>query len=72
MKGMTYLAIAMLSVMSGSLYAATASGLTALNDQELAAETGQALFNLTYTAPTDTANLERTRSGGEQQMAFIN
>lgn len=70
MKGMNYLAIAMLSVMSGSLYAATASGLTALNDQELAAETGQALFNLTYTAPTDTANLERTRSGGEQQMGF--
>lgn len=56
MKGMNYLAVAMLTVMSGNVYAAVDSGLTVLNDQELAAETGQALFNMSYLAPTDTGS----------------
>ncbi len=59
MKGMNYLAIAMLSVINATVGAVStaANGLEVLNDQELSAETGQALFNLAYTAPNDSANL---------------
>ena len=59
MKRMTYLAIAMLSVINATVGAVStaANGLEVLNDQELSAETGQALFNLAYTAPNDSANL---------------
>jgi hypothetical protein len=60
MKKISYLAIAMLSVMSANVYAAVDSGLTVLNDQELASETGQALFNLQYLAPTDTGSNSAT------------
>lgn len=60
MKRISYLAIAMLSVMSANVYAAVDSGLTVLNDQELASETGQALFNLQYLAPTDTGSNSAT------------
>ena len=58
MKRKNYLAIAMLAAISGSSFADSVHGLTALTDTELSAETGQALFNLTYTALTDTVNLE--------------
>lgn len=70
MKKKNYLAIAMLAAISGSSFADSVHGLTALTDTELSAETGQALFNLTYTAPTDTVNLERTRLGGDTTMGF--
>lgn len=54
MKGMSYLAIALLSIMGAHAIAGT--GLTALNDNELSAESGQALFNMSYIAPTATGN----------------
>lgn len=54
MKRICYLAIAMLSAVSGQNFAATGSSLTALNDSEMAAETGQALFNMSYIAPGGT------------------
>ena len=37
-------------------------GLTSLTDKELADETGQALFNLSYISPTDTTNLMRSKN----------
>ena len=42
MKKMNYLAFAMLSVMSTTVYAAMDNNLTALTDSELSTETGQA------------------------------
>ena len=51
MKRMNYLAIAMLGMMSGSVLAATGNSLTVLTDSELSAETGQALFNMSYIGP---------------------
>lgn len=70
---MNYLAIAMLSVMSGSVSAAinTASGLEALNDQELAAETGQALFNMSYIAPTDATNLMNGKNNAGTSVGSV-
>jgi len=40
-----------------------ASGLVSLSDAEMAETQGQALFNLSYIAPTDAANLEQARAG---------
>lgn len=40
-----------------------ASGLVSLSDAEMAETQGQALFNLSYLAPTDAANLEQARAG---------
>lgn len=71
MKRMTYLAIAMLSVMNTSIHAAVDSKLTALNDQELAAESGQALFNLSFTAPTDATNLMNGKNIGGTSVGNI-
>ena len=51
MKRINYLAIAMLGMMSGSVLAATGNSLTVLTDSELSAETGQALFNMSYIGP---------------------
>ena len=50
-----------------SAYANT-STLTSLTDTEMSATTGQALMSLSYIAPTDAANLERARSGGDQTV----
>lgn len=46
------------------------STLTSLTDTEMSATTGQALMSLSYIAPTDAANLERARSGGDQTVGF--
>ena len=54
MKRMNYLAIAMLGMMSGSVLAATGNSLKVLTDSELSAETGQALFNMSYIGPGGT------------------
>ncbi|XID74367.1 hypothetical protein ACF3NA_07400 [Alkanindiges sp. WGS2144] len=50
--------IGMLMSISATSYAEI--GLTSLSDDEMAAETGQALFNMSYIAPNDTGN---TRNG---------
>ena len=42
------------SLMLVSVISQAATGLTALDDHELAAETGQALLNMAYTAPSNT------------------
>lgn len=48
--------------MSANSLAYAAEGLTSLTDQELAAETGQALFNLSYISPTDSTNLMKNKT----------
>ena len=50
MKGLNYLALIVLVTMGNSTFAMQ-EGLTALTDTELSAETGQALFNMSYIAP---------------------
>lgn len=56
MKAIKYLSMAMLGIMGSGIFAASASEMTALNDNELAAEAGQALFNASYLSPTATGN----------------
>ncbi|TCM65830.1 hypothetical protein EC844_11476 [Acinetobacter calcoaceticus] len=50
--------------------ATSSSRLSAMSDEQLAQTTGQALLNLTYTAPRDAVNLETRRSGGDKNMGF--
>lgn len=45
------------------LPSSSTSGLVALSDGEMSEANGQALFNLSYIAPTDAANLEQARAG---------
>ncbi len=52
--------IGLLMSMSTASYAA--QGLTSLTEDEMAAETGQALFNLSYISPTDSSNLMRNKT----------
>lgn len=56
MKVMNYLAMTMLGLMSSASFAAASSGMIALSDNELSTETGQALFNMSYIAPSATGN----------------
>ena len=53
MKGLNCLAFTVLAVMGSHVFAME-RGLTALTDTELSAETGQALFNMSYIAPGGT------------------
>ena len=46
------------------------SDLQKMSDQELSDTTGQALMSLSYIAPSDTANLEARRSGGNTNIGF--
>lgn len=72
MKRMNYLTFAMLAVMSGSAVATSfSSGLSVMSDQELAAETGQALFNLSYIAPTDAANQMNGKTVGGTSVGSV-
>lgn len=57
-----------LSVLAMSMtHAAT---LQALTDEQLSETTGQALMSLSYIAPTDIANLEARRTGGDSSVGF--
>lgn len=68
---MNYLAFAMLSVMSTTVYAAMDNNLTALTDSELSTETGQALFNLSYIAPNDAVNLMNGKTIGGTSVGDV-
>ena len=58
-----------LSVLAMSMtHAAT---LQALTDEQLSETTGQALMSLSYIAPTDIANLEARRTGGDSSVGFL-
>lgn len=65
MKAIKYLSMAMLSIMGSSVFALPAtSEMTALSDNELAAESGQALFNMSFIAPNDASNLMKGKTIG--------
>ncbi len=44
--------------------------LKSMTDSELSATTGQALMSLSYVAPTDLANKEALRDGGDKTIGF--
>ena len=56
MKRMNCLVVAMLAALSGNAFATTGEGLKVLTDSEMSAETGQALFNMSYIAPSASGN----------------
>ncbi|MFW1666668.1 hypothetical protein [Acinetobacter ursingii] len=49
----------------------SANGLTNLTDKELSEQTGQALFNLSYIAPTDSSNLMNGKTIGGNSAGAI-
>jgi hypothetical protein len=49
---------------------ATAGTLKSMTDTELSATTGQALMSFSYIAPTDLANKEALRDGGDKTIGF--
>ncbi|NNP68507.1 hypothetical protein [Acinetobacter sp. Ac_5812] len=49
---------------------ATTNTMQSMTDSEMSATTGQALMSLSYISPTDAANLEKNRSGGDQAIGF--
>lgn len=60
------LSISILAISSFSTFVGADTGLTLLSDSEMAAETGQALFNMSYIAPTDAKN----KMGGAADIGF--
>nr|WP_174506581.1 hypothetical protein [Acinetobacter sp. Marseille-Q1620] len=60
--------LSFLILSSGSIFASPT--LHSMNDEELAATTGQALMSLSYIAPNDSVNLETSRSGGDRNVGF--
>lgn len=71
MRRFKSLHLAMLTLGSLCLNSAYASEtLHSLSDSEMSATTGQALMSLSYIAPSDTANLETHRSGGDTSVGF--
>jgi len=53
-----------------SLAYAVPNTLKSMTDSELSATTGQALMSLSYVAPTDLANKEALRDGGDKTIGF--
>lgn len=53
-----------------SAFSISGSAMQQMSDQELADTTGQALMSLSYLAPTDSANLETHRTGGDKNIGF--
>ena len=67
---LNYLKIALCLGSSVALSISHAGTLQTLTDEQLSETTGQALMSLSYIAPTDTKNLETTRSGGATNIGF--
>lgn len=65
-----YLSVALLVFSSLAINSSHAGTLQPMTDQQLSNTTGQALMSLTYIAPTDAANLEAKRSGGDTGIGF--
>ncbi|WP_228256334.1 hypothetical protein [Acinetobacter wuhouensis] len=61
--------LALNTALSSSTFAQP-STLINLSDEQLAETTGQALMSLSYIAPTDKANLETARNGGDKNIGF--
>lgn len=58
------------SVVAISAVYAQSTTLKSMSDEQLSETTGQALMSLTYVAPTDSANMEAKRSGGDKSIGF--
>lgn len=58
------------SVFAMSAVYAQSTTLKSMSDEQLSETTGQALMSLTYVAPTDSANMEAKRSGGDKSIGF--
>ena len=65
-----YLSFVLLALSGLGINATYAATLQALTDEQLSETTGQALMSLTYTAPTDTSNLESQRVNGAKNVGF--
>ncbi|MFW2176086.1 hypothetical protein ACG95N_21610 [Acinetobacter guillouiae] len=65
-----YLSVVLLILSVLAMSTTHAANLQALTDEQLSETTGQALMSLTYIAPTDTANLEARRTGGDSTVGF--
>ncbi|ENU57329.1 hypothetical protein [Acinetobacter guillouiae] len=65
-----YLSVVLLILSVLAMSTTHAATLQALTDEQLSETTGQALMSLTYIAPTDTANLEARRTGGDSTVGF--
>ena len=65
-----YLNMALLALSSMGISASYAATLQVMTDEQLSDTTGQALMSLSYIAPTDTANLESKRAGGDKNIGF--
>ncbi|WP_314339796.1 hypothetical protein [Acinetobacter guillouiae] len=65
-----YLSVVLLILSVLAMSTTHAATLQALTDEQLSEMTGQALMSLTYIAPTDTANLEARRTGGDSTVGF--
>ena len=63
-----YLTLLLLGCYSAA--SANVDTLKSMSDEQLSETTGQALMSLSYIAPTDTKNLETTRSGGDANVGF--
>ena len=55
------------SVVAISAVYAQSTTLKSMSDEQLSETTGQALMSLTYVAPTDSANMEAKRTGGDKR-----
>lgn len=73
MRQLKSLHLAMLLLGSLGLHSvayAVPNTLKSMTDSELSATTGQALMSLSYVAPTDLANKEALRDGGDKTIGF--
>ncbi|WP_332604222.1 hypothetical protein [Acinetobacter sp. ESBL14] len=68
-KGLSIIFLGMVGVFVNPAYATT-STLKSMTDSELSATTGQALMSLSYISPTDLANKEAQRAGGDKTIGF--
>ncbi|WP_151716018.1 hypothetical protein [Acinetobacter sp. TUM15071] len=68
-KGLSTIFLGIIGVFVSPAYATT-STLKSMTDSELSATTGQALMSLSYISPTDLANKEAQRPGGDKTIGF--
>jgi len=68
-KGLSTIFLGMIGVFVNPVHATT-STLKSMTDSELSATTGQALMSLSYISPTDLANKEAQRVGGDKTIGF--
>ncbi|MCH7391531.1 hypothetical protein [Acinetobacter dispersus] len=68
-RGLPIFLLGTIGLCLNSAYAAS-STMQSMTDSELSATTGQALMSLSYVSPTDLANKEAQRPGGDKNIGF--